>query len=90
MAHARERHVERYPEHQQLYTSRAWARARAAVLDRDGGCVVGGGCQGRLEVHHVVKLTAGGEPVDLDNLVTLCQRHHRLIDRGQLRLKRHG
>jgi 5-methylcytosine-specific restriction endonuclease McrA len=29
-----------------------------------------------MEVHHVVPVSAGGEPYDVDNLVTLCQHHH--------------
>lgn len=88
MARARAAHEERHPEHAALYRSPAWRRARAAVLERDGACQIGGACLGRLEVHHLTKLTAGGDPLDLTNLVALCQRHHRLVEQGTLRLKR--
>lgn len=38
------------------------------------------------EVHHIVKLTGGGEDVLLDNynLICLCQRHHKLADDGKI------
>jgi 5-methylcytosine-specific restriction endonuclease McrA len=89
----RERHAKRMaraaeqrPEYGKLMTSKAWRRARAAARERDGGCIIRSGCAGRLEAHHVVPVNEGGEPVDLDNLVTLCSRHHRLVEAGTLRL----
>ena len=38
------------------------------------------------EVHHITKLSGGGEDVLLDNynLVCLCQRHHKLADDGKI------
>lgn len=56
----------------------------AAVLQRDGGCVgprVGmkGPCDGRLELDHILN---GGMawrgPSTIENLVSLCTRHHRI------------
>jgi ATP-dependent DNA helicase RecQ len=51
-----------------------WAKLRAAVRERDGGCVRCGSTV-RLEVHHVLPLVEGGsnEP---GNLITLCRRCH--------------
>jgi hypothetical protein len=55
------------------------------ALERDGNqCVVGGNCRGRLEVHHRVTLAEGGDPFELVELVTLCSRHHRLVEAGSL------
>jgi hypothetical protein len=37
-----------------------------------------GCCAGRLEVHHLVKVEADSDlAFDLDNVITLCQRHHK-------------
>jgi HNH endonuclease len=77
---------QRQPEVVAIWQSPAWRRAAAAARARDGGCVVGHGCAGKLEVHHVIPLNKGGDPVGLDNLVTLCSRHHRLVERGLLQL----
>jgi hypothetical protein len=52
-----------------------WRKLRAQALKRDGyRCVI---CQSeeRLQVHHIVRPKAGGRDV-LDNVVTLCVRHH--------------
>jgi 5-methylcytosine-specific restriction endonuclease McrA len=53
-----------------------------AVLRRDGGCVahrwgyaLDVRCQGRPHVHHR-RLRAQGGADTLDNLITLCERHH--------------
>lgn len=54
-----------------------WLRRK--ILDRDGGCVFPG-CERLRWVHiHHKKHWAHGGPTDLDNLVTLCPFHHRLI-----------
>lgn len=52
-----------------------WAKLRAAILARDGGCQRCGATVG-LEVHHVVPLARGGSNAP-DNLVTLCGDCHR-------------
>jgi 5-methylcytosine-specific restriction endonuclease McrA len=74
----------RDPEHTRLMGSYAWKRARAAARRRDGGCVRRdeGDCEGRVEVHHVVKPRHGGHPIALENLRTLCRRHHEREERG--------
>ena len=55
-----------------------WQRTRATALRRDRHSCTGCGATGRLEVHHVQPIAAGGAPFDLRNLVTLCPScHHR-------------
>lgn len=64
------------------------AAQRKALAVRDGGCVFPGcgappsWCHG----HHVVEWSRGG-PTDVDNGVLLCGFHHRLIHRGEWRLR---
>ena len=56
---------------------------RRALLSRDGGCVFPG-CDaqpGWLEVHHVLEWVADVGPTDLDNMVVVCRRHHRVAHR---------
>ena len=57
--------------------SLAWKHARALARRRDGGCAMRsiGNCHGRLEVHHRTPLAHGGNNA-LDNLLTLCRKHH--------------
>lgn len=55
---------------------------RRALLARDGCCVFPG-CDahvGWLDAHHLRHWDDGG-PTDLDNLVVLCRRHHRVAHR---------
>lgn len=56
----------------------AWLRAE--VLERDGHVCTFEGCeQGRfLYMHHVIHWLFGGE-TELDNLLTVCHFHHKLI-----------
>ena len=59
----------------------AWAKARAAAKQRDGGCrYADGTCHGQLQVHHLLPVAAGGAEYDLQNLVTLCRRHHSKLE----------
>jgi Domain of unknown function (DUF222)/HNH endonuclease len=53
-----------------------------ALRHRDRTCRFPG-CEGRrwLHAHHLVHWAHGG-PTDLDNLVLLCGRHHRLLHEG--------
>jgi len=58
--------------------SHRWVRNRLAALDRDGHRCVECGATSPLHVHHVVPWEPGQEdPHALDNLVTLCVRHHK-------------
>ncbi len=65
---------------------------RRALAARDGGCRFPG-CGNRrfVDAHHIHHWTDGG-PTELDNLVHLCRRHHRLLHEGGYRLtaERHG
>jgi 5-methylcytosine-specific restriction endonuclease McrA len=62
----------------------AWQKLRAKVKARDRhGCIVCGATT-KLSVHHIVPARYGGSDT-LDNLVTLCSRHHRAADRRTFR-----
>ena len=63
-------------ERRLLYRSTAWERVRRAVLTRCGRRCEACGRPGRLEVHHVVPLAAGGAPLDVDNVRALCRACH--------------
>lgn len=62
---------------------------RRALNRRDDGCSAPG-CdrpQRWCDAHHVVHWADGG-PTDLDNLVLLCRRHHRMVHEGRLESRR--
>ncbi len=54
---------------------------RAAVFDRDGGCLLAdySPCFGPLTPHHRKKASQGGK-YTLDNLAALCSHHNGLIE----------
>ena len=56
---------------------------RRALAVRDGGCVFPGcDCPATwTDAHHIAQWTHGGGSTDLDNLVLLCRRHHRVAHR---------
>ena len=56
--------------------SRRWAAARRAALRRAGFRSEISGLVGKLEVHHRVKLSDGGDPYSLDNLVVMTRAEH--------------
>lgn len=54
---------------------------RRAVLDRYGSACVAqstGGCQGRVEAHHVIYRSHGGQNA-AENGIPVCSEHHRRI-----------
>jgi len=60
---------------------------KRALASRDGGCRFPGCTRSRfIEGHHIRHWADGGE-TKLDNLVTLCQFHHRLVHEGGFGLK---
>jgi hypothetical protein len=61
------------------------AAIRRAARERDGGRCRFPGCESRrVDLHHIRHWINGGR-TDLENLVSLCPRHHRLVhDRGYL------
>jgi len=54
------------------------------ALERDGGCVCRDWssypCQGQLEGDEPVRRSQGGDPLDPDQIQTLCHAHHQLKD----------
>jgi hypothetical protein len=68
-------------EYPTIYHTPEWRRVRTKVYERDGYvCTV---CEdaasGPLHAHHETPLSEGGEPFDLDNLVTVCAPCHYAI-----------
>ena len=61
---------------------------KRALKARDTGCVFPG-CKHKrfVDAHHVQHWSAGGE-TSLDNLLLLCDRHHRLVHEGGFRIER--
>jgi 5-methylcytosine-specific restriction endonuclease McrA len=57
------------------------------VRDRDGCCLWGlisqDGCEGKLEVHHVISRGRGGDDA-LDNGIVLCKKHHVQAHRHEI------
>lgn len=69
----------------EIYSTPDWAAARQAALDRDGSrCTLarlfGGECHDVLDVHHLIPVADGGDPFDVDNLVTACHSHHPRLE----------
>lgn len=67
----------------------AWKRKSLEV--REKACYMCEACKDEgkittqgLEVHHITKLTQGGELLDNLNLVCLCQEHHKQADNGEI------
>jgi len=55
---------------------------RRALQRRDGGCRFPGcSCHRFVDAHHIRHWADGGE-TNMDNLVLLCRRHHRLVHEG--------
>jgi hypothetical protein len=63
--------------------TKVWSTAqRRAVLVRDGGRCRFPGCDHRLvDIHHRIPWDDGG-PTDIDNALTVCRPHHRLLHHG--------
>ncbi|NHC14081.1 HNH endonuclease signature motif containing protein [Motilibacter deserti] len=61
---------------------------RRALTVRDGGCIFPG-CDrppSFTDAHHVVFWSHSG-PTDLDNLILLCRRHHRIVHHDHWRVE---
>ena len=54
---------------------------RRAMTMRDGGCQFPGCGHQIIDGHHIDHWASGGE-TNLDNLVSLCRTHHRLVHEG--------
>ena len=59
----------------------AWQRLRARALQRDGNRCRHCGSTAKLSIHQVVRPQDGGRD-ELSNLVTSCDRHHRLAHKA--------
>ncbi len=57
----------------------ASAAQRLALAVRDGGCVLCDEPTHRCQIHHIKEWNTEGGKTDLDNLATLCGRHHRWL-----------
>ena len=72
-------------------TQRTANRAqRRCLRKRDGGCRYPG-CPMRrfVQVHHALPWEHGG-PTEIDNLMELCPKHHRLFHAGAFEIERCG
>ena len=71
--------LERGPKRRPRYKARPldWIVIRAAKF---GPCRVRelGGCSGRIELHHIIPRSWGGDDVSA-NIAPLCSEHHRTI-----------
>ncbi len=73
-----------------LRTCRRWDRTRQQAYERDHFLCRVCFAQGRftadgLEAHHITPLVEAPElAYDLDNIITLCSRHHKAADRGNI------
>jgi len=77
---------------QRLYDTPRWNWLRERVLRRDGnrcavGRLLGGDCHPTLHVHHVVPVSDGGSPWNIENLVTVCASHHPELEALRRRLR---
>lgn len=67
-------------------SARRWRAIREQVLIRDAGCcrmclIENYGETRKLEVHHLRKRVDREDlTYDLDNLVTLCVKHHKMLE----------
>jgi len=70
---------QRHSVERRARNSAKWQRARAAARRRDGERCQQCGSSERLQVHHIVPLSEGGDRYALSNLVTLCQSCHARV-----------
>ena len=63
-------------ERDRLYSSARWRKVRRAVLDRDAYACRRCGKGDDLIVHHDREAYSGHDPLDADNLETLCRACH--------------
>ena len=56
---------------------------------RDKGCAFPGCSRQLIDGHHIRNWIDGGE-TKLENLVSLCRRHHRFVHEGGASVRAHG
>ena len=59
-----------------IYATKLWKRKRLEIFERDGWRCSECGKAGRLECHHVEKITSARLWFDNDNLATICRGCH--------------
>ena len=64
------------------------AAQRLAVAIRDRGCFQCGAPMHRCELHHIDEWNRDGGRTDIDNLVAVCRKHHRMLEVENLRVVR--
>ena len=74
-----------------VYNTLRWRLARSRALERDGSrCSVarllGGDCSASLHVHHLHPVSEGGSLYALENLLTVCESHHPVLEAFRRRL----
>jgi hypothetical protein len=74
---------QRHSVERRARNSARWQRARAEARKRDGEQCQQCGSSERLQVHHIVPLSQGGDRYALSNLVTLCQECHARAGGGR-------
>jgi len=69
------------PIESERYYGADWTKQRQLALERDGFMCQYEGCNEtkNLHVHHIVPHRIS-EDNSLDNLITLCPKHHRIIE----------
>jgi len=83
--HRKQKHIE-YKERrndkevQVIYNTKRWKKVRELALKRDGGLCVMCLKEGRIVkadvVDHIIEIKDGGDPYDLNNLQSLCNKCH--------------
>ncbi|MDE1905119.1 MAG: HNH endonuclease [Rhodospirillales bacterium] len=64
-----------------------WYTARAKRLKLDNFACQKCGSQDKIEVHHIISVSRGGNH-SLSNLITLCHKHHDKQHRHHIRRKK--
>nr|ADE29205.1 HNH endonuclease [uncultured virus] len=59
-----------------LYQTKAWRELRQEALERSNSKCEACGSEERLVGHHVIPLSSGGEPLDINNVSILCRSCH--------------
>ena len=61
---------------------------RLAVAIRDGGCFQCGAPMHQCELHHIQEWHRDNGRTDIDNLVAVCRKHHRMLQTENLQVIR--
>jgi hypothetical protein len=56
--------------------NKLWKEVRSQCISRDGGCIICGS-KIRMSAHHLIPREIKELKYDVDNLVTLCPKHHK-------------